>query len=174
MPYIGDVLIEVIEDINFSESSATTDHALEDGEQITDHVEGKPITFSIKGVIKDDTESKVLKLRKYRESGEILNFDYMTQLKNVVITDFGRNYNKDIKDGYSFSMSLKQIKIAKVASVVTVKLPVVKRQTKVVTNAGRKQVKKTASSKTKEVKKKYTSVSESNKSLGAADLEGRK
>lgn len=174
MPYIGDVLIEVIEDISFSESSTTTDHALEDGEQITDHVEGKPITFSLKGTIKDNTESKVLKLRKYRESGEVLSFDYMTQLKNVIITDFSRNYNKDIKDGYSFTMSLKQIKTAKVAKVVTVKLPAVKRQTKAVSNAGRKQVKKTTTTKAKEVKKKYTSVSNSKKSLGSADLEGRK
>lgn len=68
MPYIKDVLIDVITEVSFSESSSTTDHALEDGEQITDHVKADPITISISGVILDEAEERVLKLRKYRLS----------------------------------------------------------------------------------------------------------
>jgi len=140
MPYINDVYIDVITDVSVRESSSTTDHALEDGEQITDHVKSDPITISLKGVILDDTERKVLKLREYREKGEIINYDYMTSLKTMVITDFSRDYSSDVKDGYSFSMTLKQIQVAKVAN--TVNMPAsIARQMKNVANKGRQEVK---------------------------------
>lgn len=140
MPFIKDVIIDVITSVSVPETSTTTDHALEDGEQITDHIKSDPITISISGVIHDDTEQKVLKLREYREKGEIIAFDYMTSLKNVVITDFSRDYNASVKDGYAFTMSLKQIKVAKVAKYVSVS-PSVERQTKDVTNKGLQQLK---------------------------------
>jgi len=175
MPYIKDVLIDVITKVSMPESSTTTDHALEDGEQITDHVKSNPITISLSGVILDDTEAKVLKLREYREKGEIIDFDYMTALKHVVITDFNRDYEAKIKDGYAFTMTLKQITVAKVAKFVSVSVPV-KKQTKPVSNKGRQQKKKTPSKTSKTKKTKYTTPPKSSqkKSSGWAGLEGRK
>jgi len=170
MPYIKDVLIDVITKVSMPESSTTTDHALEDGEQITDHVKSNPITISLTGNILDDTEEKVLKLREYREKGEIIDFDYMTALKHVVITDFSRDYEAKIKDGYAFTMTLKQIKVAKVAKFVSVSVPV-KKQTKLVSNKGRQQTKKTPSKTSKTNKTKYTTPTSSG---GLAGLEGRK
>lgn len=143
MPYIKDVWIDVITDVSVSEASSTTDHALEDGEQVSDHVKSEPTTISLTGVILDDTEQKVLKLREYREKGEIIAYDYMTSLKNMVIIDFGRDYSASIKNGYAFKMTLKQIKMAKVAEYVSVSASV-QRQTKKVTNKGRQQTKKRA------------------------------
>ncbi|MGE7988957.1 phage baseplate protein [Lysinibacillus fusiformis] len=154
MPYIKDVLIDVITKVSMPESSTTTDHALEDGEQTTDHVKSNPTTISLTGVILDSTEAKVLKLRQYREKGVIIDFDYMTSLKHVVITDFSRDYEAKIKDGYAFTMTLKQIKVGKVAKFVNVSIPV-KKQTKPVTNKGRQQTKKTQKSSTKTTKQKY-------------------
>ncbi|MFJ6210599.1 phage baseplate protein [Lysinibacillus sp. NPDC092081] len=155
MPYIKDVLIDVITGVSAPESSTTTDHALEDGEQITDHVKSNPITISLTGIMLDDTEAKVLKLREYREKGEIIDFNYMTTLKHVVITDFNRDYGAKNKDGYAFTMTLKQIKVAKVAKFVSVSVPV-KQQTKPVSKKGRQQTKKTPKSTSKSSKKKYT------------------
>ncbi|MFJ7663751.1 phage baseplate protein [Lysinibacillus sp. NPDC097162] len=154
MPYIKDVLIDVITKVSMPETSTTTDHALEDGEQITDHVISNPITISITGIILDETGEKVLKLRGYREKGEIIDFDYMTSLKHVVIIDFSRDYEAKIKDGYAFTMTLKQIKVATVAKYVSVSVPV-KQQTKAVTKKGRQQTKKTQTSSTKTTKQKY-------------------
>lgn len=156
MPYIKDVLIDVIEEVNAPESSTTTDHALEDGEQITDHIKSDPIYLTISGVILDDTEQKVLKLREYREKGELLTFDYMTSLKNVVITSFDRDYSSVVKDGYAFTMTLKQIKTAEVADYVAVSVtPAVKRQVKPVAKKGRQQPKKTQTAKAKATKEFY-------------------
>lgn len=154
MPYIKDILIDVITKVSMPETSTTTDHALEDGEQITDHVKSNPITISITGVILDENEEKVLKLREYREKGEVIDFDYMTSLKHVVITDFSRDYEAKIKDGYAFTMTLKQIKVGKVAKYISVSIPV-KQQTKAVTKKGRQQTKKTQTSSNKTTKEKY-------------------
>lgn len=178
MPYIKGVLIDVIEDVSMSESSTTTDHALEDGEQITDHVKANPITVTIKGLLLDDngrgegindSEGRVATLRKYREEGEILDYEFMTGLAHCVITDFSRDYSAKIKDGFAFSMTLKQIKTVKVSRYVAVKLPV-KRQTKAVSTKGRQQTKKTAKSTAKTSQTKYTPPA----NLGMAGLEGRK
>lgn len=155
MPYIKDILIDVITDVGASESSTTTDHALEDGEQISDHVHSAPITLSLSGTLYGDHEQKVLKLREFREKGEVFTFDYMTNYGNMVITDFKRDYSAKVKDGFNFTMSLKQITLSKVAKTVVVKAPV-KKQTKAVTKKGRQQPKKTATSTTKATKNKYT------------------
>lgn len=138
MPYLGDVHINVIESESVSESSSTTDHALEDGSQITDHVESDPITIDISGVILDKTDQKLLKLRKYRETGKILTYKYLNRLENVVIVSFKPDFSKDIKDGYKFSMTLKQIRLAKAPNIVSVSKSVA-RQTKAVANRGRVQ-----------------------------------
>ena len=154
MPYIKDILIDVITDVGVSESSTTTDHALEDGEQISDHVQSDPITLSLSGTLYGDHEQKVLKLREFREKGEIFTFDYMTNYGNVIIIDFNRDYTSSVKNGFNFTMSLKQIKLAKVAKTVAVKVPV-KRQTKAVTKKGRQQPKKTVKSASKATTNKY-------------------
>ncbi|MFJ7891294.1 phage baseplate protein [Lysinibacillus xylanilyticus] len=162
MPYIKDVLIDVITKVSMPESSTTTDHALEDGEQTTDHVKSNPTTISLTGVILDATEAKVLKLREYREKGVIIDFNYMTALKHVIITDFNRDYEAKIKDGYAFTMALKQIKVGKVAKYVSVSIPV-KKQTKPVTQKGRQQTKKTPAAKSKSSKTKYSNPPKTSK-----------
>ena len=58
MPYLKEVLIDVIVSVNPSESSSTTDHALEDGAQISDHVQSEPITLRINGTMYGDVEQK--------------------------------------------------------------------------------------------------------------------
>lgn len=154
MPYIKDILIDVITDVGVSEPSTTTDHALEDGEQISDHIHSEPITLSLTGTLYGDYEQKVLKLREYRQKGELFTFDYMTNYGNVLILNFNRDYTSSVKGGFNFTMTLKQVQLSKVAKTVAVKVPV-KRQTKAVTKKGRKQPKKTVKSASKATTNKY-------------------
>jgi hypothetical protein len=139
MPYLGDVFIDSITSVDPGESSNTTDHALEDGEQISDHINNDPITLKIDGIILDKTDGKLLKLRNYRQKGEILTFNYRYKLETVVVTSFSPKYNSSIRDGYAFSMSLKQIKLAKAPNIINVS-QFVKQQVSNVANAGRKQL----------------------------------
>jgi hypothetical protein len=111
MPFIGEVDITVIEEVNRTAAAKTTEHALEEGEPVTDHVDPEPIQITISGYIEGNPEQKRLTLEKYRENGELLVFDYTTRLENVVITNFSTT-KREYKDGYTFTMTLKQIRIA--------------------------------------------------------------
>lgn len=153
MPYIGDILIDVITSEDLSETSKTTDHALEDGEQITDHVDNEPIILSITGIILDPNDEKRLKLRKFRQEGKLLSYNYQSRLETVLITSFNSSRDASIKDGYTFSMTLKQVRLVKTADTIRVTVKV-KKQVKEVSKIGKKKVKKTNS---KTTKKKVTS-----------------
>lgn len=150
MPYLGEVLIDIIQSEKLNESSKTTDHALEDGEQITDHVENDPITLDITGIMIDPSDEKLLKLRQYRQEGRLLTYRYISQLETVLITSFATEKDASIVDGYRFSMTLKQIRLAKAPNVIRVSVSV-KKQTKAVTNVGRKSVKKVTKAPAKKV-----------------------
>lgn len=136
MPYIAGVLIDVITDVKPNESSTTTDHALEDLSQISDHVVNNPITISLSGVIHDESDAKIAALRKARENGTIFSFDYMTGYSNMIITDLSPDYNASIKDGYKFSMTLKQVKTVKAASFGAAQSSSLQRQTATVASRG--------------------------------------
>ena len=153
MPYIGDILIDVITSEDLGESSKTTDHALEDGEQITDHVDNDPITLNLTGVMLDPNDEKLLKLRKFRQEGKLLSYNYQSRLETVLITSFNPKKDASIKDGYTFSMTLKQVRLVKAADTIRVTVKV-KKQVKEVSKVGKKKVKKTSS---KTTKKKVTS-----------------
>lgn len=140
MPYIGGVEIDSITSESLKESTQTTDHELEDGEQITDHANNDPIEISIDGVIIDSSDQKLLKLREIRESKTIVSYNYQSRLERMLITSFNPVKSKDIKDGYTFSMTLKQIRLVKAPNVVRVSSGV-KKQVKAVTNVGKKNVK---------------------------------
>lgn len=157
MPIIAGVTIDVIADISFSETSTSTDHALEDKSQITDHVRSDPITISLSGLILKEAETKVLTLLQTREKGTIFDFDYMTGLTSVIITKFDRDYNAKVKDGYAFTMELKQIKTVKGGAVGAVKTSKeVSEQVNKVTNVGRQQTTQTATKETNDNKNRYT------------------
>lgn len=155
MPFIGGVEIDVITSENLNESSKTTDHALEDGEQISDHVNADPINLALVGVIIDPNDEKLLKLREFRQKGELLSYNYRNRLETVLITSFNTKRDPSVKDGYSFTMTLKQIRLVKAPNMIRVSVPV-KKQVKAITKAGKKSVKKTAS---KTTTKKVTSKS---------------
>lgn len=148
MPYLGGILIDVITSEDLNESSTTTDHALEDGEQITDHVESNPITLSLTGVILDPNNEKNLKLREFRQKGELLSYNYRSRLETVLITSFNSKHDTKTKDGYTFTMTLKQVRLVKAPNVIRVTVPV-KKQVKEVSKVGKKKTKKSVNKTTK-------------------------
>ncbi|MEH6943384.1 phage baseplate protein [Bacillus sp. JJ722] len=141
MPYLGDVYINIIDKVGRGKNVNTTDHAIEDGEPLTDHIEKQPTTLSISGLILDKDEKKLKKLEEYEEKGTLLTFSYKTKLDNVAITSFSSDRDVKVKNGYTFSMSLKQIRVVKQGKTVKTSGAVNKR-TKSKKNLGRKQVKK--------------------------------
>jgi len=142
-----------MEEVSRSGDASASDHALEDGEPITDHVKAGTKTIDVSGFIIDKTGSKRAKLEKYRDDGKLLDFNFTSRLQNAIILKFDTTDSAEIKDGYKYTMSLRQIKVAiKAGSVKTVE-PKAQQRTKKKKNAGRVQPKKKNKS-TKKVKKK--------------------
>lgn len=141
MPKIGNIEIDLIEKVDRGTGAKSSDHALEEGEPVTDHVESETKTISISGTIIDPTGAKRNLLEKYEAEGTLHTFNFTSRLENVIIESFNTTNDSSIKDGYSFTMSLKQIRIATKGKTVKVSGDV-KLKTADIKNAGRIQVQK--------------------------------
>lgn len=99
----------IVEKESESYSSSVTSNPVEDGSDINDHVNNAAGTLNISGVIIGG-EGAVNALKAMRESRDVLTYIGMTRMSNLVFTSlkFDRSYK--IKNGASFSATLKQIK----------------------------------------------------------------
>lgn len=124
MPMLGDVFLNTVYEENPDRSVKTTDHPIEGGVDITDHVERKPITMDIEGVIiGPDAAMRMKRLNEYMDNGEPLKYVYRNTMANVIIEDFGRSHNKEVANGFAFDITLKQIRIAKPSIIKSLATP---------------------------------------------------
>jgi hypothetical protein len=117
-----------------------TDQPVETGINLTDHVRRKPIGFAISGFIVGPDAAQIrATLIKYMETGELVYFDGRNAFKGL-ITDISTKHDYKVANGYSFTMSLKEIRIAQSSYTLNLPQPV-KLQVAPVVSAGRKQTK---------------------------------
>lgn len=116
-----------------------TEHPVETGVDITDHVKRKAIEMSISGeIVGKDAASTMSRLKQMHQNGTLCKYVGRTTLSNCLITDFSISHPHTIWGGCSFSMTLKEVRIASTSY-------------KKVTTKNTKQTKKTG---TQQVKKK--------------------
>ena len=116
-----------------------TEHPVETGVDITDHVKRKAIEISISGeIVGKDAASTMSRLKQMHQNGTLCKYVGRTTLSNCLITDFSTSHPHTIWGGCSFSMTLKEVRIASTSY-------------KKVTTKNTKQTKKTG---TQQVKKK--------------------
>lgn len=143
MPKLGDIVLNTVYSENKSKSVGSTDHPIEGGLKIVDHVEKEPVKLSLTGIcVGSDAASRLSKLEKYSDEGKRLTYVGRTKLTNVLIESI--DTTKDVSVGgtaYTFSISLKQVTIA---NKKTYKQP--KAKPKV--NKGKQQPKKVAAKRT--------------------------
>lgn len=109
---LGDVIFTVTTDESITMSNDITDKAIEGG-TVSDHVINKPMTMSINGIIVgDDAAEKLQTLRDYLKNGDLLRYVGMDTATNMLIETLTTNRSVSIKGGVSFSLSLKEIRIA--------------------------------------------------------------
>ena len=102
-----------VKDENKSFGVQATEHPVESGIDITDHVKRNPITMSISGEIVGDNASSVMsRLKQLHQNGTLCKYVGRTTLSNCIITDFSTSHPHNIWGGCSFSMTLKEIRIA--------------------------------------------------------------
>lgn len=139
MANINGVPIYVINEERIYDNE-TTDHPVENGQDITDHVINKPTVFRIEGeytgIDAGQVEAKLRTLRR----GELVRYIGRGSLTNAVFESYRSSADSKIANGFRFFITLKQISVAK-PSTASLLAPAIRSQVKEVGNAGRVQVK---------------------------------
>ncbi|MDH6370548.1 hypothetical protein M2444_002328 [Paenibacillus sp. PastF-3] len=135
-----------------------TEQPVEKGVNLIDHVQAQARTLSLTGVI---VGTDAAKTRAYiiaaKDKGMIINYVGRNQFKGL-ITDFSTGHDYTTADGFTFSMELREIKIATSSYVETLPPPIKAQVTKIV-NSGTKQTQEKKSAKSKSNKKKSSNTS---------------
>jgi len=134
---LGDIFLDNVASESYDEGVNTTNHPIEGGKEITDHIEQRPVTLKITGVVTgEDAASRLSKLRDYMNKGKLLKYTYRSIIDNVIIESFPHDHVVNVKGGFEFDITLKQIRIASVGIVKSTAQP---KKTAPVANKGRQQ-----------------------------------
>lgn len=172
MAKLGSVFINTVYSDKVTRSIKVSEHAVESGESVADHIAVQQQTFPITGVvIGADASNRLKQLEEFSKNGTILKYVNRITASNVIISSFDSTHAVKVANGFEFSMTLRRIKI--VGDVKTAEMTVPARtKIKTETNKGAqqkttvKQSKKKTEKKKKEKKKKKdnTTVKQTGKS----------
>ena len=102
-----------VEEENLAYGVEATEHTVETGIAISDHVKRNAITLSITGEIVGKNANNVLaQLKKANHGGTVCKYVGRISLSNCLIIDFATTQNQSISGGYAFSMTLREIRTA--------------------------------------------------------------
>ncbi|WP_419957212.1 LysM peptidoglycan-binding domain-containing protein [Psychrobacillus psychrotolerans] len=114
-------------------------HKVENGINISDHVERQPEVVKLSGFLIRPTakrvESLVSQLKTIETKGVLVVFEGRRIYKNMLMSGFNIKADSEIMNGYKFSCTLTEVRIVK-SSFVSPKTKIV---TAAVAEAGRKQ-----------------------------------
>lgn len=133
---LGKINLHVIKE-SWSDDADIPSYAVEDGLNISDHVEDKPNVLTLTGILFKDKKysvaAKIKELKKYKNGKSLLTYVGRRTGKNFKITRFSYDSESKIANGHNFSMTLQEIRIAKKATKTK------KKGAKKKSSAGRKQ-----------------------------------
>ncbi|OAB48271.1 phage baseplate protein [Paenibacillus antarcticus] len=129
----------LVEDESPSYEVEITDQPVDRDIDLSDHVQRKARTLSISGVIVGDHAVSIrAMIVKAQDQGEIVQFSGRTTFRGL-ISGFSPKHDHTIMDGFAFTLSMKEVRIAG-SSYVKVPLPApIKAQVAKAANAGVKQ-----------------------------------
>ncbi|ABR46659.1 hypothetical protein Amet_4350 [Alkaliphilus metalliredigens QYMF] len=150
---LGEVEFSTVGNESPEFSNEITDRPVEDIGTVSDHINNKPTILAIDGYVTGiHAGQKISVLRRYFKTKELLKYVGRNIFDNMSIEIFRTDHNNRVANGFSFTMLLKEIKVAKsqtiqipLADPVSPKPPAVavaavKTQTKEVTNKGTQSV----------------------------------
>lgn len=115
MALLFDVEIDVVREEQLSYRNQVTEHAIEDGEAIADHLQKLPRTLSITATIAGpDWEARYERLRELADGQTRGTYVGSTVWENVVIETFNPGHTVHVANGVRFSLTLKQVRVARV------------------------------------------------------------
>lgn len=124
---------------------------------MTDHVQRKARTMSISGIVNGADAARILTyLKKCSDTGQIVKYVGRVAFTGI-ISGLSTSHDHTIADGYSFSLTITEVRVAQSSYVDKLPVPIKAQAAKIV-NSGVKQKKsKKSSGKTKTSKSKSTS-----------------
>jgi hypothetical protein len=131
---IGDVEVHITDESE-GKFSEVTERPVESG-VITDNVKRMPDTVELTGTVTSDGWAKKQALDRYQEEGTLITYSGKATYENMVIESFDTDYISDNKDGFGFSMTLKEVRITGTVIVDYSVAEDIQSQTKAITNAG--------------------------------------
>jgi len=112
LSYINDLYI-FVEDEEVARSVTASEHPVEQGVDITDHIKPDPAELSITGKIVGETAADTLrKVNQLMRDGSTVNYTGRNIFKNMIITSFNHSHPNTVWGGCNFDMTLKEIKVA--------------------------------------------------------------
>lgn len=178
---LGEVYLDAVVEELPSSIADITDKAVEQGQDISDHIQQKPALVRLSGYMVNDAASKLDILRNYQKNGDLLKYVGRNAFENMVIERLETDHGLNTANGYKYDITIKQVRISQPETfILNIKPPdkpvgnnkaAAKRKmaTKVKkkTNTGRKQTKsKKTSQQTKNIMKKLTANRLSSNALG--------
>jgi hypothetical protein len=157
---LGEVDFNVVGNERPDFFNEVTDRPVENIGNVTDHVENKPIILNIDGhVTGTDAGEKIAKLREYYFKKEIVKYIGRNAFSNVVIESLSTEHNNRVANGFTFNITLKEIKIA-ISERVELLTPTIKTQVKQVGNKGVQPKRQTTADEVKinEIRSKYADI----------------
>lgn len=131
-----------------------TDQPVEDDISLSDHVQRKPVSMNLSGYIVGEDAAQV---RQYlidtMNTGILVEFLGRNQFIGL-IESLSTKHDYKTANGFSFSMSLKEVRVAKASYVETLPAPI-RAQAAPVISAGRKQTKSKSKKEQKVEKVKF-------------------
>lgn len=116
---LGDIEFTIIEDEKPRDVVVITDNSVENGQDISDHVKQNPSIIDLYGqMIGIDAAAKLNTLKKYQREGKLLTYIGRSIYDNMAIQSIDRSHGKNIRNGFSFNITLKQVRIATAKEVV--------------------------------------------------------
>lgn len=110
------VAFTVVEEETYTYGNDVTTKPLEDNSVVSDHVQNKPITIHLTGIITGKgkyPQEQLDLLRKYCIQGTVGQYYGIQTLWNFVITNLENKHTADVADGCAFTMDLQQVLTAK-------------------------------------------------------------
>lgn len=120
MALINNLYVHVTDE-QFDRGVKVTEHAVEKGYPITDNVKPEANVLSITGEIvkANDTPAKTVisSLEGFSKNGKYVKYVGRNSISNALITSFQTGHTNKITGGCTFTMTIKEVRIAKTAYV---------------------------------------------------------
>lgn len=109
---IGDLEL-FITDENANFTNKVTSKPLEDGADISDHIYQNPVELSVDFVVTRNGQEIAEKLIEMRDSSQVYKYSGVDfNFANMAIKSLKIPRNKDIKNGFNGSITLKQVRVS--------------------------------------------------------------